>query len=56
MCFLVFSCKEWSECVVEACVKEAFEGKIPDGVDFEILTPVHSTLVKLTLAAGQVTA
>ena len=37
-------------------MKEAFEGKIPDGVDFEILTPIHSTLVKLTLAAGQVTA
>ena len=42
--------------MVEACVKEAFEGKIPDGVDLEILTPVHSTLVKPTLAAGQVTA
>ena len=28
--------KEWSECVLEACLKEAFEEKIPDGVDFEI--------------------
>ena len=45
--------KEWSECVVEACLREAFEGKIPIGVDFEILMPVHSTLVKPTLAPGQ---
>ena len=46
--------KEWSECVLEACLKEAFEEKIPDGVDFEILIPVHRTLVKPTLAPGQV--
>ena len=46
--------KEWSECVVEACLREAFEEKIPVGVDFEILMPVHSTLVKPTLAPGQV--
>ena len=46
--------KEWSECVVEACLKETFEGKIPDGVDFEILKPVHSTLVRPTFAPGQV--
>ena len=46
--------KEWSECVVEACLKEAFKEKIPDGVDFEILMPVHSSLVKPTLAPGQV--
>ncbi|KAJ7370632.1 hypothetical protein OS493_031047 [Desmophyllum pertusum] len=45
--------KEWSECVVEACLREAFEDKIPLGVDFEILMPVHSTLIKLTLAPGQ---
>ena len=45
--------KEWSECVVEACLREAFEEKIPIGVDFEILMPVHSTLVKPTLAPGQ---
>ena len=46
--------KEWSECVVEACLREAFEEKIPVGVDLEILMPVHSTLVKPTLAPGQV--
>ena len=46
--------KEWSECVVEACLREAFEVKIPVGVDLEILMPVHSTLVKPTLAPGQV--
>ncbi|KAJ7348201.1 hypothetical protein OS493_039557 [Desmophyllum pertusum] len=45
--------KEWSECVVEACLREAFEEKIPLGVDFEILMPVHSTLIKPTLAPGQ---
>ena len=45
--------KEWSECVVEACLREAFEEKIPIDVDFEILMPVHSTLVKPTLAPGQ---
>ncbi|XP_068719442.1 uncharacterized protein [Montipora capricornis] len=45
--------KQWSECVVEACLREAFEEKIPIGVDFEILMPVHSTLVKPTLAPGQ---
>ena len=46
--------KEWSKCVVEACLREAFEEKIPVGVDLEILMPVHSTLVKPTLAPGQV--
>ena len=45
--------KEWSDCVVEACLREAFEEKIPVGVDFEIVMPVHSTLVKPTLAPGQ---
>lgn len=40
--------------MVEACLKEAFEGKIPDGVDFEILTSVLSISVKPTLAPGQV--
>ena len=38
----------------EVCLREAFEGKIPFGVDFEILIPVRSTLVKPTLAPGQV--
>ena len=38
----------------EACLREAYEGKFPVGVDFEILIPVHSTLVKPTLAPGQV--
>ena len=46
--------KEWSECIVEVSLREAFEEKIPAGVDFEILMPVHSTLVKPTLAPGQV--
>ena len=45
--------KEWSEFVVEASLREAFEEKIPAGVDFEILMAVHSTLVKPTLAPGQ---
>ena len=36
----------------EACLREAYEGKIPVGVDFEILIPVP--LVKPTLAPGQV--
>ena len=45
--------KDWSEFVVEASLREAFEEKIPAGVDFEILMPVHSTLVKPTLAPGQ---
>ena len=46
--------KEWSECIVEVSLREAFEEKIPAGVDFEILMPVHSTLVRPTLAPGQV--
>ena len=49
--------KEWSECIVEVSLREAFEifeETIPAGVDFEILMPVHSTLVKPTLAPGQV--
>ena len=37
----------------EVCLREAYEGKIPVGVDFKILIPVHSTLVKPTLAPGQ---
>ncbi|KAJ7386561.1 hypothetical protein OS493_008698 [Desmophyllum pertusum] len=45
--------KEWFECVVEACLREVFEEKIPLGVDFEILMPVHSTLIKPTLEPGQ---
>ena len=40
--------------MVEACIREAFEEKIPVGVDLEILVAVHSTLVKRTLAPGQV--
>ena len=39
--------------MVEACLQEAFEEKIPIGVDFEILLPVYSTLIKPTLAPGQ---
>ena len=46
--------KGWLECVVEACLREAFEEKIPVGVDLEIFMPVHSTLVKPTIAPGQV--
>ena len=46
--------KEWSEWIVEVSLREAFEEKISAGVDFEILMPVHSTLVKPTLAPGQV--
>ena len=46
--------KEWSECIVEVSLREAFEEKIPAGVDFEILMPVHSTLLKPTLAPGKV--
>ena len=42
--------KEWSEYVVEASLREAFQEKIPPLVDFEILLPVHSSLVKPTLA------
>ena len=47
----VMSCfqlqKGWLECVVEACLREV-------GVDLEIFMPVHSTLVKPTIAPGQV--
>lgn len=46
--------KEWSKCIVEVSLREAFEEKIPAGVDFEILMPVPSTLVKPSLAPGQV--
>ena len=45
--------KEWSACVVEASLRGAFDEKIPPLVDFEILMPVHTTLVKPTLAPGQ---
>ena len=44
---------EWSECVVEAYLREAYQEKNPPLVDFEILMAVHGSLVKPTLAPGQ---
>ena len=45
--------KEWKDCQVEIAIKEAFNEKIPDHTDFEILMSVHSALVTPTLAPGQ---
>ena len=45
--------KEWSACVVEASLRGAFDEKIPPLVDFEILMPIHTTLVKPSLTPGQ---
>ena len=45
--------KEWKDCQVETSIKEAFNEKIPDHTDFEILMSVHSALVTPTLAPGQ---
>ena len=38
---------------VERTIIEAFDGKIPPGVDIELLISVHSSLVVPTLAPGQ---
>ena len=38
---------------VEISIIEAFDGKIPAGVDIELFTSVHTSLVALTLATGQ---
>ncbi|XP_028398699.1 uncharacterized protein LOC114522251 [Dendronephthya gigantea] len=38
---------------VHLAIIEAFDGKIPDGVDIELLMSVHTSLVAPTLAPGQ---
>jgi hypothetical protein len=38
---------------VEITIVEAFDGKIPPGVDIEILMSMHSSLVAPSLAPGQ---
>ena len=38
---------------VERTIFEAFDGKIPPGVDIELLISVHATLVVPALAPGQ---
>ncbi len=45
--------KEWSDIEVILQIAEVFKDKIPNGVDFEILHSVHTTLVTPTLASGQ---
>ncbi|KAK3751114.1 hypothetical protein QZH41_016236 [Actinostola sp. cb2023] len=45
--------KSMNEIQVEATILEAYEGKIPPGVDIEILLSVHNKLLKPTLAPGQ---
>ena len=45
--------KDLSAGLVETTIIEAFEGKIPPGVDIELLTSIHTSLVKPTLAPGQ---
>ena len=42
-----------SEAQVETTIVEAYEGKIPVGVDIELLTSMHMTLVKPSLVPGQ---
>ena len=42
-----------SEAQVETTIIEAYEGKIPAGVDIELLTSMHTTLVQPLLAPGQ---
>ena len=45
--------KDMNEVQVEATILEAFPDKIPPLTDIEILTSVHTKLVKPTLAPGQ---
>lgn len=45
--------KDLSPALVETTIIEAFEGKIPRGVDIELLMSVHTSLVAPTLAPGQ---
>ena len=45
--------KEWAECEVEMNLREAFVNKIPRDVDIQLFMPVHSSLVKPPVAAGQ---
>ncbi len=45
--------KEWSDIEVILQIAKVFKDKIPNGVDFEILHSVHTTLVTPTLASGQ---
>lgn len=45
--------KEWSDIEIILQIREAFQEKIPDGVDFEIVHSVHTSLLTPTLAAGQ---
>ena len=45
--------KGMSETQIETKIIEAFDGKIPDAVDIELLMSVHTALVKPTLAPGQ---
>ena len=42
-----------SESQIETQIMEAFDGKIPDLVDIELLMSVHTALVVPTLAPGQ---
>ena len=40
---------KWSDIDVELEIRQAFQEKIPDDVDIEILQSVHTTLLALTL-------
>lgn len=45
--------KGMSETQIETKIIEAFDGKIPDLVDIELLMSIHTSLVRPTLAPGQ---
>lgn len=38
---------------IQLAIVEAFDGKIPDGVDIELLVSMHTSLVVPSLAPGQ---
>ena len=45
--------KEWSDVEIILQIQAAFQEKLPNGVDFEIVHSVHTSLIPPTLAAGQ---